>query len=130
MKFSIFIAAGVLFDDALLRIYLPDDDSAAAREAGNIRLMVICITYFICGILEVIVGSTRGMGTSLVAMICVLFGACVFRIFWVEVIFPLRPELMTLYVAYPISWVFSVLIFLGLYIINLTKIKHGKPVLP
>lgn len=113
-----------------MKIYLPKDESAEARDYGAVRLSIVCLSYFLCGILDVLVGSMRGMGTSLTAMIGVLIGACGLRIVWVNTVFRLSPTLMTLYIAYPVSWFITDLVFLVLYIINKNRLVNGKRVMP
>jgi Na+-driven multidrug efflux pump len=71
-------------------------------------------TYFACGIMEVMSGYLRGLGHSIVTMICSLTGACLLRIVWVSFIFPLEPfnNPVGLYMSYPVTWVITVLAML------------------
>ena len=46
----------------LLKIYLPDDPQAVVY--GINRMSVVASTYFLCGIMDVMVGCQRGMGMS------------------------------------------------------------------
>lgn len=124
------VFVGVFCGESLLKIYLPKAESAEARDYGAVRLSIVCLSYFLCGILDVLVGSMRGMGTSLTAMIGVLIGACGLRIVWVNTIFKLSPTLMTLYIAYPVSWLITDLVFAVLYIINKNRLVNGKRVMP
>lgn len=124
------VFVGVFCGESLLKIYLPKAESAEARDYGAVRLSIVCLSYFLCGILDVLVGSMRGMGTSLTAMIGVLIGACGLRIVWVNTIFKLSPTLMTLYIAYPVSWLITDLVFAVLYIINKNRLVNGKHVMP
>lgn len=124
------VLVGVFCGESLLKIYLPKAESAEARDYGAVRLSIVCLSYFLCGILDVLVGSMRGMGTSLTAMIGVLIGACGLRIVWVNTVFKLSPTLMTLYIAYPVSWFITDLVFLVLYIINKNRLINGKRVMP
>lgn len=124
------VSVGIFCGGSLLKIYLPDAKSADARDYGAVRLSIVCLTYFLCGILDVLVGSMRGMGTSLTAMIGVLIGACGLRIVWVKTVFKLSPTLMTLYIAYPVSWLITDMVFVVLYIINKNRLVSGKRVMP
>lgn len=98
--------AAVFFDDSLLRIYT---DEPEVIGYGKERLLVICGSYFLCGMMDVMVGSLRGLGYSVVPMIVSLTGACAFRIFWIATIFqiPQFHTLQCLYVSYPISWILT-----------------------
>ena len=92
----------------LLGVYSPD---SAVVEAGVMRLRIFCLTYFTCGIMDVLCGSLRGMGTSVVPMIVSILGSCVLRIVWIYTVLPLFPDpefrRRMLYMSYPISWVLT-----------------------
>ena len=68
----------VLFGTPLLGIYTNDPQVIAY---GLQRLHVVALTYFLCGIMDTLVGSLRGIGYSLMPMIVSLSGACLFRVF-------------------------------------------------
>lgn len=96
-----------LFAKPLLSIYITD--STAAIEAGVVKLMFVCLPYFLCGLMEVSTGALRGMGVSLSTMVISLLGACGFRILWIYTIFQ-TPQFHTgagLFVSYPISWLLT-----------------------
>lgn len=97
----------------LLGIYSPDP---AVVAAGAIRCSMICLTYFTCGTMEIMVGGMRGLGYSITPMIVSLLGACGMRIAWIWFIFPLDPTLECLYISYPISWVITTLVHAGCYL--------------
>ena len=65
---------------------------------------IICTTYFLCGVMDMLVGVMRGMGYSIVPMIVSLTGACGLRIVWIYTIFAMDPTLTTLYASYPVTW--------------------------
>ena len=69
----------------LLSVYI---DDAEAISVGYSRLIVICLTYFLCGLMDVMAYAVRGIGYSLVPTIVSLCGACGFRILWVYTVFP------------------------------------------
>ena len=68
------------------------------------RLVIICSTYYLCGILNVMVGGLRGLGYSIAPMIVSIMVACVFRLVWIYTIFKAYHTLNILYISYPISW--------------------------
>lgn len=96
--------AAVYFGPQLLRIYT---SSPAVVTAGLDRLQVIAGTYALCGIMEVIVGSLRGMGCSVIPMISSMVGACGLRLFWIFTFFRMERfhTLTSLYLTYPVSWI-------------------------
>ena len=91
------------FGRELLSIY---SRNPAVIEAGYIRVNIICTIYFLCGIMDVMVGSLRGLGYSTMPAIVSLMGACVFRLIWLATVFQIDSfhTLQTIYYSYPISW--------------------------
>ena len=100
----------LLFGQPLLSLYL--DDPAAidpatgvtVLEYGMKRLTWMLPLYFLCGLMDVAVGSLRGVGYSVMPMIVSLTGACLFRVVWILTVFAMNPTLDVLYASYPISW--------------------------
>ena len=95
-------AAAVLAGPQLLGIYSPDP---AVIAYGLERLRLICLTYFLCGVMEVTCGSIRGLGPALTPTIVSLAGACGLRIVWIYTIFAANRSLFVLYLSYPVSWI-------------------------
>ena len=91
----------MLFRNQLFGIYTADP---AVKAAANARASIIAPTYFLCGLMDTMVGLLRGMGTSLVPMVVSVVGVCGFRIVWILFVFPLNPTLGMLIMSYPISW--------------------------
>lgn len=90
--------------EALLRIYSSDPE---VIRYGLRRLAVFGTTYFLCGIMDTMVGSIRGMGYSVLPMCVSLAGACGFRVIWIFTIFQWNRTLTTLYLSYPASWILT-----------------------
>ena len=84
--------------------------------SGMVRLSLVSTTYFLCGIMDVIVGSLRGMGYSIIPMLLSLTGACLFRIIWIFTIFQIHHTLFILYISYPISWLLTLSVHLICYL--------------
>lgn len=91
----------ILFGKPLLSIYTKDAD---AISYGLIRMKIIFSTYFLCGIMDVLVGCLRGLNRSILPMIVSLLGACGLRIVWIFTIFKAYPSLQNIYISYPVSW--------------------------
>lgn len=113
----------VLFGRQLLSIYT---DSPDVIDVGLERLMIVCGTYAICGMMDVMVGSLRGLGYSIMPMIVSLLGACVLRLVWIATIFQLpqfhTPE--TIYWSYPFSWIITFLAHVGCYLWAMRRLKR------
>ena len=92
---------------SLLKIYSVDPE---VISYGILRMRYICITYFLCGMMDVAVGVLRGMGYSIMPMLVSLSGACLFRIVWIYTIFQRIKTLPCLYISYPISWSLTFLV--------------------
>lgn len=110
----------LLFGKILLKLYTKTNESL---DYGMTRLIIICSTYYLCGIMDVMVGGLRGLGYSIAPMIVSIMGACVFRLVWIYTIFKAYHTLNILYISYPISWFITGLIHIICYIIIYNKIK-------
>ena len=119
-----FGALSYVFAHPLLSIYLPNDPGAV--EYGRTRLLYLAVPYFLCGMMEVMVGGQRGMGLSLLPMINALLGSCVLRIVWIATVFAAHHTLFTLYVSYPISWLVTTLAHSIVYAVRLRKLRREE----
>ena len=123
---GLFLGVGVfLLSKPLLSIYIKD--SAEAISYGIIRLKIVGGMYFLCGIMEMLAGTIRGLGSSIPPTIISLVGACAFRIFWIYTIFPI-PEFHSLegiYISYPISWALTILAYIVTLIIIFKRKKRS-----
>ena len=113
---------GILFllGPKLLTIYttIPEE-----IEVGFIRLHYLCLPYFLCGIMDVMVGVLRGLGRSTLPMVVSILGVCGIRVAWILFVFTPNTnfqnaaDLNLLYVSYPISWTITFFIHLICYFI-------------
>lgn len=106
--------AGFACGRQLLGIY---SKSPEVIEYGMRRMAVIFPTYFLCGFMEVLVGTLRGLGFSIMPMLVSLTGACFFRVVWILTIFRMSPSLERLYISYPISWTITSLVHIACFIL-------------
>ncbi len=104
--------AAYLCGPQLLRIYSSDP---RVIQVGLLRLSVICTTYCLCGIMDVLVGELRGLGYAMMPMIVSLLGACGFRILWIFTVFRQEHSLLSLYISYPVSWALTAAVHLACY---------------
>ena len=91
----------LLFGVPLMSLYNPEEQVIAC---GMIRMGVVMPTYFLCGLMDVMVGQLRGIGYSIMPMIVSLTGACLLRIVWILTVFAREHTLTVLYMSYPVSW--------------------------
>jgi putative MATE family efflux protein len=106
------VAAGLLlgvlaavFGHPLAAIYAPGKEEVISHAI--LRLKYICIPYFLCGVMDVMVGVLRGLGHSIVPMIVSMVGACGVRLLWVATIFQTYHTPQMLYLSYPVSWLIT-----------------------
>lgn len=104
----------VLLGSNLLGIYSSDP---AVIQNGLKRMMVICAPYFICGWMDVLVGSLRGLGYAVLPMLVSLTGACGLRVVWLYTVFQWHPTLETLYLAYPVTWLVTAIVHLCCFLL-------------
>ena len=103
----------VLFHQPLLSIYSTDPD---VISYGTVRLFIICLPYFLCGIMDTLVGMLRGMNYSILPMIASIVGVCGLRIVWIFTVFCWNHTLFTLYISYPITWALTACVHFGCYL--------------
>ncbi|MGL5437862.1 MAG: MATE family efflux transporter [Lachnospiraceae bacterium] len=115
----------VLIGPQILSIY---DRNPEVIQYGLYRLKIIGSTYFLCGLMDTMVGGLRGIGYSVVPMIVSLTGACAFRVIWIFTVFAANRSLESLYISYPISWAITASAHLLCYlVIRWWKKRHELP---
>lgn len=93
------------FGKQLLGIYITD--SQQAIEYGMVRLALICLPYFLCGLMDVSTGALRGLGASVIPMVISILGVCGLRVFWVYTVFRVYHTPQCLFFSYTVSWVIT-----------------------
>lgn len=111
----------VLFGRPLLSIY---SDSDTVIKAGLVRLSIISGTYALCGIMDVMVGALRGIGSSVLPMIVSVVGVCGLRLLWIATVFQIEKYhvIKTVYLSYPISWIITFAVHLLCFVILKRKL--------
>lgn len=115
----------VQFGEYFLPLYSKE---AGVIEYGLLRFSIVCTTYFLCGIMDTIVGAIRGLGSSIIPMIISLFWACAYRVIWVLTVFEQHKNLETLYISYPISWLCTIIFQLSYFIWLYGRVKKSAKV--
>lgn len=110
-----------LFGHQILSLYSSDAEVIAY---GLQRMRIICTFYCLCGIMDVCVGSIRGLGYAVLPMIVSLLGACVFRVVWIYTVFQWDRSLHTLYISYPISWAMTAAAHIICFIIVRKRVER------
>ena len=89
---------------------------------GLNRMKIVSATYLLCGLMDVTVGSLRGMGYSILPMVISLTGACLFRVIWIFTIFQIYRTQESLYISYPISWALTTTAHICCYLVIRKKL--------
>ncbi len=116
-----------LLGEPLSAIY---NSNPAVINAAITRMSYISVTYFLCGIMDVINGALRGLGHSTTPMLINILCVCVLRLIFTLYIFPYFEGttlgLSLVYISWPVSWVLSLIFQLALLIYCIKKINKAK----
>ena len=114
----------ILFANPLIRLFNPQE---AVVAFGVMRLKCILSLYILCGLMDVLAGSMRGIGYSTTSAIVSFIGVCVLRVGWALFIFPLNPTPQFLFLSYPVTWIVTCLMNGTLLILIIRKIFRKHP---
>ena len=112
-----------IFGSQLLGIYTSDADVV---QCGLAILSITTVPYFLCGIMDLLPGSLRGMGHSAVPMVLSVIGTVGTRALWIYVFFPQHRSLYFLFISYPGSWIATILMQAVCYYFVKKKFAPGK----
>ena len=136
---GILLGGGAALAGRLLLHFYSSDEAVIA--AGYERLWIICGTYLLCGIMDTLASSLRGLGYSVLPMVVSLLGqgysvqpmvvsligSCLLRLVWIATIFQLNRTPFMLYISYPISWVLTASVHLICLLVVRRKLqKKGQ----
>ena len=116
----------------LLLIYLPD--SPEAIDYGVVSLNMMMSFCFIAGMQETASNMLRGIKKSFLPMITVIVGNCVMRIAWIVLVFNWAVKVFDsitsyrfLMIAYPVTWGFTFVVNLIIYIVCYVRLIKKRP---
>ena len=85
-------------------------------EIGT-HIMQSLVPFYISYVgIEILSGSMRGVGDSIIPMIITVVGICLLRIAWIFIAVPLNPVLDVVLFSYPVTWVVTSLFFILYYL--------------
>ena len=118
-SFGIGLIMGLLlvaFGKQFLSLFTSDPEVVSA---GMKRLTIMGFSYWISAFMDCTIAAARALGKSVVPMILVIMGSCVFRIIWVYTVFAHFQTIPSLYLLYCCSWtitsVAEILYFIRVY---------------
>lgn len=104
----------------LISLYTNNEEAIAIAAE---RMTIILATYIFFGLMDVFTQSMRGMGFSVLPMLIVLFGTCIFRVAWIYLVFPLNPVYINVIWSYAISWILTLTIAFVVFLFVYRKRK-------
>lgn len=111
--FSIVLSAIILvFGPQLYSMFTRDPDVIALGTQMMNFMVPFYLTYIA---IEILSGALRGAGDAIIPMLIPAFGICLMRIVWIHFALPIRPEVSTVCMSYPITWITTSIAFLCYY---------------
>ncbi len=116
-----------LFGDQLLGLYMSEDDNLdpeLVKETGKTRLLLTCLPYFLCGIMECLTNALKGMKRAFTSMIISVIGLCGFKIAWITIVKAIFPgDVAMLYISFPLAWILTSAMSLVLFIVTYKQLS-------
>ena len=104
------------------------DTTIAAEDIlafGMTRMSIIVTTYFICGLMDTLVGAMRGMGSPWMPMLVSVAGVCGIRVVWIFTVFRFWDHTLTsLYLSYPVSWAVTAAVHAVCVIVTFHRLRR------
>ena len=121
------VVGGVLYltGEFWLSILL-GSDSAEAVEFGMIRLFFVTLMYFIAAANGVLGNAIQAFGYPIVSSISSIFCILVFRIIWMNFIYPAFPNFYCLNACFTVSWILLLLCNIVFATIFFKRYLKGK----
>lgn len=117
----------LLFSREIISLYI--DANLPLAETEHIMkltqdiLNLLLNVYFICGVMDVLSGTLKGLGYAISPMITSLSCICGLRFLWVYVVFPKLYTPTGLLTSYPVSWSLAALVMGILLVFAWAKLK-------
>jgi len=109
MIFSVIV---MVFGKSLYRIFGADE---AVLSVGMQMLWLIGPFYSLYVPVEILSGTMRGVGETLVPMLITCVGVCVTRIVWILVAYTVTPSFYPVVISYPVTWALASAAFIIYY---------------
>ena len=108
ISFTFYNLAEVLF-----RLF-SQDDAVVAVGVGMMHVLTPVYITYVC--IEVLAGALRGCGDVRVPTLITVFFVCGLRMLWLFVAVPIRHEVATVEMSYPITWSLASALFILYYV--------------
>ena len=120
-------ALEVIFRAPIIGIYTADPQ---VIQVGSYMMQFAVPFIFLFVPVEILGGTMRGCGYSLVPTLITGFFICVFRISWVFLVVSRWHSLIVLIACYPISWLLCAVVFIGVYLRGNWLKEENRTALP
>lgn len=114
----------IAFGNGFLKIFTSDN---AVAEAAMYRLKIMGLSYAVSAFMDCTIAASRGIGKTVVPMIIVIMGSCIFRIVWVCTIFAYFKTITSLYLIYIFSWSITAAAEIIYFVISYKKLPRTSP---
>lgn len=106
-----------------------NDSAVIAIGIDSVRFLMPMYFTYVC--IEVLSGTMRGAGESLIPMIITALGVCLVRVLWATLVVPHWHVLNVLMFSYPLSWTVTSAVFLiyyksGIWLRRCVKKTYGE----
>lgn len=113
------MAASVLFGVVFMvfgrHIFRIFTGNAEVLEIAALMLSYMAPCFWLYVPIEMLSGSLRGMGDTLVPTLITAVGICVLRVVWLFTVVPVWTEILAITISYPISWILTGAAFILYY---------------
>ncbi|MBQ6794658.1 MAG: MATE family efflux transporter [Clostridia bacterium] len=111
---SVLVTGMMLFRNSMVYIFT---DEALVAEIATIRMMYILPFIMINSASDILSGSMRGVGHSLVPAMITIAGVCGVRLIWIYTVFAKVKTFEILMMIYPVSWAITAVGIIGAYFV-------------
>jgi len=117
-------AVAIFFSPTLLSLFV---DSDAAVRYGQIRMLYIVIPYVVAAINGLIGNTIQAFGYSIFTTVNSIFTVFVFRMIWMNYVYPLCPTSHVLMRCFLVSWILTAVInYIFFFYLYYGKFKKNK----
>lgn len=109
-----------VFAEPLFMLFTSD---ANVISIGVYMIMYIVPSYAIYIFVEIFTGALRGIGDVMTPTLITLGGVCLVRLPWILFVTPIRHELSTIMLSYPLAWAATALLLIPYYFFRKRKLN-------
>lgn len=125
---AVFLSVIMYFGGPYVYYLFTDDASVLKIGIGILRFLVPAFFTYVP--IEILSGSLRGMGNSLIPMILTALGVCLLRVVWIFTAVRIWRDINVLILSYPLAWVVTSIFFIIYFLYytrkHLYKVKSSK----